>query len=129
MRLEDPLICSGRWKGASMITMPDVGCNLAHLGQLDAMIGALDEQIEQLMHPFVRRELISYRILGTGVKFRHVISEIGADPGGLVSRPSIWPRGCGCAGNHESAGAHHEKARRTGTSTCSCPVERVGRRT
>ncbi len=27
--------------------------HLAHLDQLDAMIGALDEQIEQLMHPFV----------------------------------------------------------------------------
>ncbi|CCK58680.1 IS110 family transposase [Mycobacterium canetti] len=27
--------------------------HLAHLDQLDAMIGALDEQIEQMMHPFL----------------------------------------------------------------------------
>ncbi|WP_192932157.1 transposase, partial [Mycobacterium tuberculosis] len=55
--------------------------HLAHLDQLDAMIGALDEQIEQLMHPFcARRELIA-SIPGIGVgASATVISEIGADP-------------------------------------------------
>lgn len=53
--------------------------HLAHLDQLDAMIGALDEQIEQLMHPFcARRELIA-SIPGIGVgASATVISEIGA---------------------------------------------------
>ncbi|MEQ0585280.1 hypothetical protein ABLN85_05385 [Mycobacterium tuberculosis] len=72
--------------------------HLAHLDQLDAMIGALDEQIEQLMHPFcARRELIA-SIPGIGVgASATVISEIGADPAAWFPRLSIWPRGCGCA--------------------------------
>ncbi|WP_203172869.1 transposase [Mycobacterium tuberculosis] len=128
-------ICSGRWKGASMIMrskIPDLQralegrfddhhalmcrLHLAHLDQLDAMIGALDEQIEQLMHPFcARRELIA-SIPGIGVgASATVISEIGADPAAWfpsAEHLASWVRLC--PGNHESAGKRHHGARRKG---------------
>ncbi|WP_192928916.1 transposase, partial [Mycobacterium tuberculosis] len=90
--------------------------HLAHLDQLDAMIGALDEQIEQLMHPFcARRELIA-SIPGIGVgASATVISEIGADPAAWfpsAEHLASWVRLC--PGNHESAGKRHHGARRTG---------------
>ncbi len=51
--LEDPLdLCKVALKCS--IPCPDVRL-LAHLDQLDAMIGALNEQIEQLMHFCARR--------------------------------------------------------------------------
>ncbi|MBA2786825.1 IS110 family transposase [Mycobacterium canettii] len=90
--------------------------HLAHLDQLDAMIGALDEQIEQLMHPFcARRELIA-SIPGIGVgASATVISEIGADPAAWfpsAEHLASWVRLC--PGNHESAGKRHHGARRKG---------------
>ncbi|WP_152038251.1 transposase, partial [Mycobacterium tuberculosis] len=93
--------------------------HLAHLDQLDAMIGALDEQIEQLMHPFcARRELIA-SIPGIGVgASATVISEIGADPAAWfpsAEHLASWVRLC--PGNHESAGKRHHGAQ--ATSTCS----------
>ncbi|KCP61238.1 transposase [Mycobacterium tuberculosis BTB10-001] len=90
--------------------------HLAHLDQLDAMIGALDEQIEQLMHPFcARRELIA-SIPGIGVgASATVISEIGADPAAwFPSAEHLASSVRLCPGNHESAGKRHHGARRTG---------------
>jgi transposase len=90
--------------------------HLTHLDQLDEMIAALDEQIEQMMQPFrARRELIA-SIPGIGEHASAtVISEIGADPAAWFPSAEHLASWVGlCPGNHESAGKRLGGARRKG---------------
>jgi transposase len=90
--------------------------HLTHLDQLDEMIAALDEQVEEMMAPFcARRELIA-SIPGIGVHASAVvISEIGADPAGWFACAEQLASWVGlCPGNHESAGKRLGGARRQG---------------
>jgi transposase len=90
--------------------------HLTHLDQLDEMIGALDEQIEQMMQPFcAQRELIeSIPGIGAGAS-AVVISEIGAEPEHWFPSAEHLASWVGlCPGNHESAGKRHHGARRKG---------------
>jgi transposase len=90
--------------------------HLTHLDQLDEMIAALDEQIEQMMQPFcARRELIA-SIPGIGEHASAtVISEIGADPAAWFPSAEHLASWVGlCPGNHESAGKRLHGHRRKG---------------
>lgn len=90
--------------------------HLTHLDQLDEMITALDEQIEQMMQPFcARRELIaSIPGIGMGASAA-VISEISAEPAAWFPTAEHLASWVGlCPGNHESAGKRYHGARRKG---------------
>jgi transposase len=90
--------------------------HLDHISHLDAMIAALDAQIEAMTAPFrARRDLLT-TIPGTGpLAAAAVISEIGAgvreyfpDAAHLASWAGV------CPGNHESAGKRRSGQRRPG---------------
>jgi transposase len=90
--------------------------HLQHLDQLDAMITALDEQIEAMMQPFrPQRELLT-TIPGIGLlSAAAIISEIGTDVGAYFPSAEHLASWAGlCPGNHESAGKRHRGTRRKG---------------
>jgi transposase len=90
--------------------------HLTHLDQLDEMIEALDEQIEELMQPFCAQRTLIASIPGIGVgASAAVISEIGAEPRDWFPSAEHLASWVGlCPGNHESAGKRHHGARRQG---------------
>jgi transposase len=90
--------------------------HLDHIGHLDAMIAALDAQIEAMMEPFrARRDLLT-TIPGIGpLAAAAVISEIGADVREYFPDAAHLASWAGlCPGNHESAGKRHSGRRRHG---------------
>jgi transposase len=90
--------------------------HLTHLDQLDAMIAALDEQIEQMMQPFCAQRELIMSIPGIAVgASAAVISEIGADPAAWFPSAEHLASWVGlCPGNHESAGKRRHGAPRKG---------------
>ena len=90
--------------------------HLDHIGHLDAMIAALDAQIEAMMLPFrAQRDLLT-TIPGIGpLAAAAVLSEIGADVTGYFPDAAHLASWAGlCPGNHESAGKRHSGRRRHG---------------
>lgn len=90
--------------------------HLDHIGHLDAMIAALDTQIEAMMLPFrAQRELLT-TVPGIGpLAAAAVLSEIGADVTGYFPDAAHLASWAGlCPGNHESAGKRHSGRRRHG---------------
>ena len=90
--------------------------HLDHIGHLDAMITALDAQIEAMMEPFrAARELLT-TIPGIGpLAAAAVISEIGADVREYFPDAAHLASWAGlCPGNHESAGKRRSGQRRHG---------------
>jgi transposase len=90
--------------------------HLDHIAHLDAMIAALDEQVEVMMEPFrAQRELMA-TIRGIGpLAAAAVISEIGADVREYFPDAAHLASWAGiCPGNHESAGKRHSGRRRHG---------------
>ena len=90
--------------------------HLDHIGHLDAMIAALDAQIEAMMAPFrAQRELLK-TIPGIGpLAAAAVISEIGADVREFFPDAAHLASWAGlCPGNHESAGKRRSGQRRHG---------------
>jgi transposase len=90
--------------------------HLDHIGHLEAMITALDAQVEAMMTPFHAARRLLTTVPGIGsLSAAAVISEIGADvreyfPDGahLASWTGL------CPGNHESAGKRRGGKRRKG---------------
>jgi len=92
--------------------------HLDHIGHLEAMIVALDEQVEAMMAPFrAQRELLR-TIPGIGpLAAAAVISEIGADVREYFPDAAHLASWSGlCPGNHESAGKRHSGRRRHGNT-------------
>lgn len=90
--------------------------HLDHIGYLDAMIAALDAQVEVMMLPFrAQRDLLT-TIPGIGpLAAAAVLSEIGADVTGYFPDAAHLASWAGlCPGNHESAGKRHSGRRRHG---------------
>lgn len=90
--------------------------HLDHIGHLDAMIAALDAQVEVMMLPFrAQRDLLT-TIPGIGpLAAAAVLSEIGADVTGYFPDAAHLASWAGlCPGNHESAGKRHSGRRRHG---------------
>jgi transposase len=90
--------------------------HLDHIGHLDAMIAALDTQVEVMMLPFrAQRDLLT-TIPGIGpLAAAAVLSEIGADVTGYFPSAAHLASWAGlCPGNHESAGKRHSGRRRHG---------------
>ena len=90
--------------------------HLDHIGHLDAMIAALDTQVEVMMLPFrAQRDLLT-TIPGIGpLAAAAVLSEIGADVTGYFPGAAHLASWAGlCPGNHESAGKRHSGRRRHG---------------
>ncbi|MEQ0644037.1 hypothetical protein ABLO07_02520 [Mycobacterium tuberculosis] len=71
--------------------------HLAHLDQLDAMIVALDAQIDRLMPPFCTRRVLNSSIPGVGVCLGDGLLKSALTRRAWFPRRRIWPRGCGCA--------------------------------
>lgn len=92
------------------------GLHLAHLDQLEEMIGRLDAQVEEMMQPFrAQRDLLS-TIPGVGsLAAASVISEIGIEIAAYFPTDAQLASWSGlCPGNHESAGRRHRGKRRKG---------------
>jgi transposase len=90
--------------------------HLDHIGHLEAMITALDGQVEAMMAPFrAERDLLT-TIPGIGpLTAAAVISEIGTDMPGFFPDAAHLASWAGlCPGNHESAGKRHSGRRRHG---------------
>ena len=90
--------------------------HLDHIGHLDAMITALDAQVEAMMAPFrAERDLLT-TIPGIGpLAAAAVISEIGVDVTVYFPDAAHLASWAGvCPGNHESAGKRHSGKRRHG---------------
>jgi transposase len=90
--------------------------HLDHIGHLDAMIAALDAQVEAMMAPFrAQRDLLT-TIPGIGpLAAAAVISEIGADVREYFPDAAHLASWAGlCPGNHESAGKRYSGRRRHG---------------
>ena len=90
--------------------------HLDHIGHLEEMIAALDEQIEAMMEPFrAQRDLLT-TIPGIGpLAAAAVISEIGADVREYFPDAAHLASWAGvCPGNHESAGKRRSGQRRHG---------------
>jgi transposase len=102
--------------------------HLDHIGHLDAMIAALDAQIEAMMLPFrAQRDLLT-TIPGIGpLAAAAVLSEIGAEVTGYFPDAAHLASWAGlCPGNHESAGKRHSGRRRHGNLHLQAVL--VGRR-
>ena len=92
--------------------------HLDHIGHLDAMIAALDAQVDAMMAPFrAQRDLLT-TIPGIGpLAAAAVISEIGADVREFFPDAAHLASWAGlCPGNHESAGKRHSGRRRHGNT-------------
>lgn len=92
------------------------GLHLRHLEQLEEMIAALDEQVEEMMQPFrAQRELLS-TIPGIGpLSAAAILSEIGPDVVSYFPSAEHLASWAGlCPGNHESAGKRFHGRRRKG---------------
>jgi transposase len=90
--------------------------HLDHTGQLEAMIGRLDAQLEAMMAPFrAARDLLA-TTPGIGqLAAAGVICEIGADVREFFPDAAHLASWTGlCPGNHESAGKHRTGRRRHG---------------
>ena len=90
--------------------------HLDHIDHLEAMIAALDAQIEAMMTPFrAARDLLT-TIPGIGpLAAAAVISEIGADVREFFPDAAHLASWAGlCPGNHESAGKRRSGKRRHG---------------
>ena len=90
--------------------------HLDHISHLDAMIAALDAQIEAMMEPFrAARDLLT-TVPGIGpLSAAAVISEIGADVTEFFPDDARLASWTGlCPGNHESAGKRRSGQRRHG---------------
>jgi transposase len=87
--------------------------HLDHTGQLEAMIGRLDAQLEAMMAPFrAARDLLA-TTPGIGqLAAAEVICEIGADVREFFPDAAHLASWTGlCPGNHESAGKHRSGRR------------------
>jgi transposase len=90
--------------------------HLDHISHLDAMIAALDAQIEAMMEPFRAQRGLLTTIPGIGpLAAAAVISEIGADVREYFPDAAHLASWAGlCPGNHESAGKRRSGQRRHG---------------
>lgn len=92
------------------------GLHLRHLDQLQEMISALDDQIEQMMVPFqAQRELLTTIPGIAPLSAAVILSEIGTDMQTYFPSAEHLASWAGlCPGNHESAGKRFHGRRRKG---------------
>ena len=90
--------------------------HLDHTGHLEAMLGKLDAQAEEMMEPFRAARDLLRTIPGIGsLAAAGVISEIGADVRAYFPGAAHLASWTGlCPGNNESAGRHRQARRRKG---------------
>ena len=90
--------------------------HLDHIDQLEAMLGKLDAQVEEMMEPFRAARELLITIPGIGpLAAAGVISETGADVREYFPDAAHLASWTGlCPGNNESAGKHRPARRRKG---------------